>query len=745
MGLKNNQFVRRLTLSYSALLLVILVMGVYLYTISISNVSSELRNQNKFILDRSVQDINTSFKTMDVLAGQIVSNSNITQISNAKGNLDNAFYLMAYHAKEDLSVYIFTESMLPIKNYYIYLKEPDYILSTGQFSSTSLYYSGIRKYYKDKYEDWVSTLYSADSYRKFILLDPYKSFADSTYLYILPLSEYSFKSVPATLCFELDYAMVEDIFSELNFFDSGYLYVTDASGNSMFSLKGEQFDDASRGLIKDLTFESDFAVMKSEKENMFVTRATSTYNGWQYYLVQPEDASLYSLKQYRNIFIAIIVIGLLVEILMVLFLSRTNIKKFTQLGNELVDTQTRQKNLQKLVEIQKPIIRDTYLAKIMEGSIANQQELDYAQQYLEIKADGSQFAVLNLIAYVSQYELHMDNTTVTGPENLQHKEIVLQAIKTHFKNLEGYYCPNDKVYALLLSVPLSLSQEEANRLIEGAFSDFHQELLDHHDIWTYAGLGGWNEGLMITWKSYQQALQTSTYATKRQAFRCYDNTTHDTSGFYYPIEMTTQLTNFITSGNKSQVFEIFEILRHENMEKRSLPLNMMKYLLSDIRNTLYKIRFTIKSNEKNDSELKAIDALFNEPKSLKLCEDLAIKLCELYEACASGNKLISNIKNYIDKNYQDPSLCLSKISDEFSISESYFSYLFKEELSENFSSYLERKRMEHALELIGQSTMNLSEVYKEVGYNNSHTFRRAFKKLYGISPKDARFQTTNIS
>lgn len=719
-------------------------MGIYLYNISISNVSNELRNQNKLILNKTVHDMDTSFKTMDVLSGQIVANSNITRLSNKIDNSENAFYLMAYHAKEALSVYLFTESILPIKNYYIYLSQSGYILSLSQFSNTQLYYRGIKNYYSDKYEDWLNMLNNTDYYRHFISIDEYKKYSDSTYLYMLPLTEYSLKRVPAVICFEIDYNQLKRIFSELNFYDTGYLCVTDNEGNLVFTIKGSQAEEISPQKLSELNYTNNFSSYSGEIENLFVTQSASKYNQWNYYLVQPEDTSLYSLKQYRNIFIGIILLGLLIEVLMILFLSRTNIKKITQLGNELDDTQSRQKILQKLVEVQKPIIMDTYLSKIIKGDISTQQELDYAQQYVNISTQDRKFSVLFMVAYVNQYELHEDSSVVTGPDNLNYKDIIQNAIQQFFKDSSGIMSTNEKEFYILLSSPDDESSEVSTENVKVAFSSLHNYLLTNHSIWTFSGLGDWNIGLMITWKSFQQATQAISYATKRCTFSCYANLEKETNGFYYPLELTNQLTHFITSGNQSQVLEIFEIIRHENMEQRSLPINIMKYLLSDIRNTLYKVRFTLNFNDENTANLHAIDVLFEERMSLKLCEDLAINLCQLFGNKTSGNKIISTIRHYIDENYHDPSLCLSKISDEFSISESYFSFLFKEECDENFSNYLENKRINHAHELIVSTDMNLTDIYKEVGYNNAHTFRRVYKKIYGLSPKDARFQGKGI-
>lgn len=64
--------------------------------------------------------------------------------------------------------------------------------------------------------------------------------------------------------------------------------------------------------------------------------------------------------------------------------------------------------------------------------------------------------------------------------------------------------------------------------------------------------------------------------------------------------------------------------------------------------------------------------------------------------------------------------------------------MFKEKTGINFSTYLENVRMQEAMRLIRESDKNLSELYLTVGYNNATTFRRVFKKTFGITPSSVR-------
>jgi AraC-like DNA-binding protein len=46
--------------------------------------------------------------------------------------------------------------------------------------------------------------------------------------------------------------------------------------------------------------------------------------------------------------------------------------------------------------------------------------------------------------------------------------------------------------------------------------------------------------------------------------------------------------------------------------------------------------------------------------------------------------------------------------------------------------------MAKAKEIITESDAGLSTLYQYIGYNNAASFRRAFKKNFGVSPKEMR-------
>lgn len=102
------------------------------------------------------------------------------------------------------------------------------------------------------------------------------------------------------------------------------------------------------------------------------------------------------------------------------------------------------------------------------------------------------------------------------------------------------------------------------------------------------------------------------------------------------------------------------------------------------------------------------------------------------------SKSIKKAMEYIELNYKEH-ISLSNISKYVYLSSEYFSRLFKEEVGENFSTYLTIYRMKKAEFLIKNTDMKISQISNEVGYTNSGYFSKTYKKYKGVSPDEDRY------
>ena len=104
---------------------------------------------------------------------------------------------------------------------------------------------------------------------------------------------------------------------------------------------------------------------------------------------------------------------------------------------------------------------------------------------------------------------------------------------------------------------------------------------------------------------------------------------------------------------------------------------------------------------------------------------------------ASRETILDDILYYIDNNYSQ-SLTLEGIAPLFGYTSAYIGQIFSKTMNESFNSYVDRKRIEHSMELLKDDKLKVYEIASRVGYANVDYFHKKFKKHTGISPAQYR-------
>ncbi|MGO4549204.1 AraC family transcriptional regulator [Paenibacillus sp. 2TAB23] len=99
---------------------------------------------------------------------------------------------------------------------------------------------------------------------------------------------------------------------------------------------------------------------------------------------------------------------------------------------------------------------------------------------------------------------------------------------------------------------------------------------------------------------------------------------------------------------------------------------------------------------------------------------------------------IDRMVGYIQSHYHESDFSLDRLAEHFQLSPTYISKQFKEYTERNFIDYLIEARIDASKALLASTDLKVNEVSEAVGYMNTRSFLRTFKKYTGKTPTEYR-------
>lgn len=144
-----------------------------------------------------------------------------------------------------------------------------------------------------------------------------------------------------------------------------------------------------------------------------------------------------------------------------------------------------------------------------------------------------------------------------------------------------------------------------------------------------------------------------------------------------------------------------------------------------------------------DRAERSLDA---EPGSARVYLRAARALCESMSArgdrgrhaqpasqAGLGPGTLQSLLSHIDRNLAEH-LTVAQLAAQVRLSKSYFSRSFHRALGETPHAFLMRRRIEHAMNLIGTTSLSLAEVAAECGLSDQPHLTRCFIRHLGMTP-----------
>ena len=232
-----------------------------------------------------------------------------------------------------------------------------------------------------------------------------------------------------------------------------------------------------------------------------------------------------------------------------------------------------------------------------------------------------------------------------------------------------------------------------------------------------------HHGLMGISKSYQEALEERI-----------DGETGCQAGYYFPLDWEIQLITQLRAGNARALERILRELSRENLA-RSLNASEHRQLMSMLAEILQRVARETNAGLKDfSSRLAAAADLEDRQAAWEAMGRLARELCPAAEEIDGAQPTGERIRQYLHEHFRDANLSQKGIADEFGLSCPNMSRMFKRTTGKNFIDYLQELRVSAARSAFDAGETDVIAVARSCGYENEVTFRRAFFRVYAISP-----------
>ncbi|MDP9326454.1 MAG: AraC family transcriptional regulator [Candidatus Dormibacteraeota bacterium] len=106
-------------------------------------------------------------------------------------------------------------------------------------------------------------------------------------------------------------------------------------------------------------------------------------------------------------------------------------------------------------------------------------------------------------------------------------------------------------------------------------------------------------------------------------------------------------------------------------------------------------------------------------------------------AVEESNRRLLRARDAMDRTYAEP-LDVARLASVANFSEAHFIRAFRATFGETPHRYLQRRRVERAMFLLGETDRDVTDICLDVGFTSLGTFSRTFSEIVGNSPVSYR-------
>ena len=729
---------RKLMLSFGLLAVSLLLLFVIIYVVLLGKMEDMAVKTNSAAHRQMQDNLEKRIGEFESLLSYCVSDANLNWMMSAPRELDGEAVVRAYRLKEDLPNIALTNSDL--LGYYLYSHANGIALSNARVSMRiDLYYDREYKVEGMDYASWKEMMMDGSSEARFLPAQQvsWLGMTDRCILYLCPVVGQTSPRVVGRAAFFIRESAILDFFQEGLKGKASYACLMDEEG---VVVAGSGDDSLLANLENAAALEDGTLRTRIAGRDVIVLKSTSG-KGFSCLSIIDQQAISAELRDVRMLLyggmIALVLLGGALSLL----LTRQNTRQLREMLDELYGMGYRFQNENELKQLNQLIllqrnINEEYLREIERRQRWTQSML------LERLLDGRKVDPLLLTELEARCPCH---SVMCVYLELYAEGAAFDTYATQQRLAANLDALSDSVpYYRTLSerrIQLVYLNRDGAPTVEFFRKLAEQSALAGARILTFVGPAVESYlDLSISARNAQREIMLYDPESGSDVVLCRKCPETELE-MVYTQDMERNLMQCCLQGDGEEGLQLLEKIQRAAIEKGVASQLTTQMLVTNIVNTLLKIMNDLPGEidkERMDWVMRKSVEMVQSP-SLGNLFDFARRCVEIFAAhCGrikSENAIrrVREINDYVQQTFSNPDLRLMVVADRFGLTERYLSEFYKRNTGVNLSNYIEKVRMDRAQQLL-QEGMPVQDTAQQVGYINVNTFRRAYRRQFGVNP-----------
>lgn len=762
--MKNKSILLSWSISYLVILLIPIATFIAVYTETRSLLQEEVNRSNMVLLAQVQESIDSQIRDISSIGSQLMADSQLTSFINNAAVQDVRWRLIALELIKNFNSTRVGNGL--IRDLYVYIKDTDIAVSSNSLIRKQflydIYYAGSGM----TQAEWATLMEKTGEgvFRKMDVRSESQRI-EETLVYLQSFPFAGAADSPATLVITLDPDRFQQAIDNVRLDEESTVFILDSEGKPLFTTR----DYAAPSTLTTYLEQNKAAGRKTgtakwNGESVTVSQISSKLQNWQYVSIIPTRIYAKKLVAIRSITFAGVAAGLMLGGIAAWWFTRRNYKpigrimtiisdkvkwkleqpdnEFGILQNVLTQAWEAQDQFATRLKEQQTTVRNSFLTRLLKGRMPSTTELAPALERFGIRLETDNFAVL--LVHIEGYDgLFRTNAAEDNEQKLQFVHLILtnvleELISTgdavHSAEVDGRlaFLVNTRGGAGEAHARLMAAAAEAKRFIESRFYVFFS-----------VGVSAVHSGTAAIPQSYREAEEALEYRLILGIGQIIDQERirQPKDELYYPLDLERQLINYIATGNYARSTEVMNEILMTNFSGEPLSVELARCLMFELIGTILKATEQLKTDDqhavakRNDLTRQLFACETFEEIEAELLRILETVCQSVHERKRSRNaELKDQLLDFIHESYADVNLGLTHLSERFRFHSTYVSKYFKEQTGVNVIDYINQYRIEQAKRLLATDELTVQEVSERVGFLNSNSFIRVFKKYEGITP-----------